>query len=189
MKMTNYLWITPVAALFALTACKSTPEMRNRPGFLSTYNHIQKVDDTTWRYVNPVLLGQCNKFIVSPVKVLFNEVEGKPVTPEQRQRSADYVRQAIIQAMSNRYALVTEPGPGVAEIRIALTDAYRTGGKVGLSVEGEILDNSNTQVAAVMRTELSELYVPGWENRTTAKAMVDAWAMRLRQTLDEAQPK
>lgn len=189
MKTPSYLWIAPVAGLLVLTACKSTPEMRNRPGFLSTYNHLQKVDDTTWRYSNPALLGQCKKFIVSPVKVLFNEVQGKPITPEQRERSADYIRQAIIKALANRYALVAEPGPEVAEIRIALTDAYRTGGKVGLSIEGEILDNSNTQVAAVMRTELSELYVPSWESRATAKEMVDTWAMRLRQAIDEAQGK
>jgi hypothetical protein len=186
MKTKTLLLLTPVAALLALTACNTTPELKNRPGFLSTYNHLQQVDPTTWRYVSPVLLGQCNKFFVSPVKVLFNDIDGKPVTAEQRQRSSDFIRQALIQGISQRYPVVMEPGPDVAEVRVALTDAYRKGGKVGLSLEGEILDNSNTQVGAVMRSEMSELYVANWENRATAKEMVEKWVQRLCQTIDES---
>ena len=189
MKTKIRLFLIPVACLLALTACKSTPQMTSRPDFLSTYNHIKKVDDTTWRYVNPVLLGQCNKFIVSPVKVLFNEFEGKPVTAEQRQRTSDFVRQTVSQALSARYPIVTEPGSDVAEIRVAITEAYRTGGKLGLCVQGEILDNSNTQVAAVAKTELSELYLPNWENKDTARKMVEAWAQRLLKVIDEAHGK
>jgi len=175
--------------LLALTACKTTPQMTNRPDFLSSYSHLEKVDATTWRYVSPVLLGQCNKFIVSPVKVLFTEYDGKPITAEQRQRSADFVRQTMVQALSQRYPVVSEPGPDVAELRIALTSAYATGGKLGLCVQGEILDNSNTQVAAVVRTELSELYVASWEDKATAREMVEAWAQRLIKAVDQAHGK
>ena len=189
MKNKTYLALIPVAGLLALNACKTTPQMTNRPDFLSAYNHLQKVDATTFRYVSPVLLGQCNKFIVSPVKVLFTQFDGKPLTAEQRQRTADFVRQAIVKAVSERYPVVTESGADVAEIRVALTEAYRTGGKLGLCVQGEILDNSNTQVAAVVRTELSELYVPSWESKTTAREMVEAWAQRLVKAINEAHGK
>lgn len=189
MKNTAYLTLIPMAGLLAFTACKSTPKFENRPDFLSTYSHLQKVDATTLRYVSPVLLGQCNKFIVAPVKVLFNEYEGKPITPEQRQRTSDFIRQAVVQAISDRYPVVTEPGPDVAEIRIALTDAYRTAGKLGLCVQGEILDNSNTQVAAVAKTELTELYIPKWEDKNSARDMVNVWAQRLRAVLDESRKK
>jgi hypothetical protein len=189
MKTKDYLFLVPVAGLLALAACKTTPQMSNRPDFLSTYNHLQKVDATTWRYVSPPLLANCNKFIVSPVKVLFNDLEGKPVSAEQRQRSSDFVRQAIIAAVAARYPVVSDPGADVAEIRIAMTEAYRTGGKLGLCVQGEILDNSNTQVAAVVRTELSELYLPNWENKATAREMVEAWAQRLLKIIDEAHGK
>jgi hypothetical protein len=160
--------------------------MRNRPSFLSSYNHLQQVDDLNWRYVNPVLLSQCKRFIVDPVKVLVTEFEGKQITEEQRQHTAEFMRQVVIAALSDRYPVVTERGPDVGEIRVALTDAYKTGGKLGLSVQGEILDNSNTQVAAIMRTELSELYVPDWENKETARQMVGEWAHRLRGILDQA---
>jgi len=63
------------------------------------------------------------------------------------------------------------------------------GGKLGLCVQGEILDSSNTQVAAVVRTELSELYVANWENKATAREMVEAWAKRLVKALDGAHGK
>jgi hypothetical protein len=189
MKSTEYLYLAALAGLLAMSACKSTPEMTNRPQFLSSYDHIKQVDDLNWRYVNPVLLGQCKRFIVSPVKVMFTDLEGKPITAEQREKTSNFVRQTVINALSDRYPIVTEPGTDVGEIRLALTDAYRTGGKLGLCVQGEILDNSNTQVAAVMRTELSQPYVANWENKPMAKQMVGEWAQRMRKIMDEAQAK
>lgn len=189
MKTKICLCLFSIAALLTLNSCSTTPQMSNRPDFLSTYDHLQKVDGTTWRYVSSPLLGNCNKFIVSPVKVLCTEFGGKPLTVEQQQRASDFVRQAIVKTLSERYPVVSDPGADVAEIRIALTEAYRTGGKLGLCVQGEILDNSNTQVAAVVRTELSELYIPDWENKATAREMIDEWAKRLLKAIDQAHGK
>ena len=115
--------------------------------------------------------------------------EGKALTAEQRQRTADFVRQAVTKAISEGYPIVTEPGPDVAEVRLAVTGAYRTGGKLGMCLQGEILDNSNTQVAAVIRTELSELYIPNWENKATAQQMVEDWAKRIKKAIDESHGK
>ena len=189
MKTKVYLTLIPMAGLLMLAACKTTPQMTSRPDFLSTYDHLQKVDATTWRYISPPLLANCNKFIVSPVKVLFNEVDGKPLTEEQRQKTSNFIHQAISWKIAERYPVVTEPGPDVAEIRIALTEGYRTGGKLGLCVQGEVVDHSNTQVAAVVRTELSEKYIADWETRDTAKKMVNEWSERLRAILDQAHTK
>jgi hypothetical protein len=189
MKTKAYLSLIPVVGLLVLAACKTTPQMTSRPDFLSTYDHLQKVDTGVWRYLSPPLLANCNKFVVSPVKVLFNEIDGKPLTAEQRERTSAFVHQAISWKIAERYPVVNEMGPDVAEVRVALTEGYRTGGKVGLCVQGEILDSSKTQVAAVVRTELSQTYVADWEAKDTAKKMVDAWALRLRAALDEAHAK
>jgi len=186
MKPRIHITLLLIASLPVFVGCKSTPQMSQRPDFLSTYTHLQKVDDTTYRYVSPPLLANCNKFIVSPVKVLFNEFQGNPITTEQRQRSADFVRQTISQALSARYPVVSEPGPEVGEIRIAITEGYRSGGKLGLCVQGEILDNSNTQVAAVLRTEINDTYSPGWEDKLQARKMVEEWAQRLVAAIDKA---
>jgi len=186
MKTRIYVSLLSVASLLALEGCKSTPQMTNRPDFLSSYDHLQKVDNTTWRYVSPPLLANCNKFNVTPVKVLFTEFGGKPITDEERQRSSDFVYQTVSRAISARYPVVADKGPEVGEIRLAVTGAYGTGGKLGLCVEGEILDNSNTQVAAVLRTEISQYYSPGWEDKATARAMVDEWSKRLVKAIDQA---
>jgi hypothetical protein len=186
MKCRIHFVLLPLAALLSLTACKTEPQMTSRPDFLSSYNHLQKVDATTWRYVSAPLLANCSKFVVSPVKVLFKDYDGKPITDEQRQHSADFVRQTVTQAIGSKYPIVSEPGPGTAEIRIAVTEAYGTAGKLGLCVQGEILDNSNTQVAAVVRTELSQYYSPSWEDKETARQMVNEWSQRLLKTIDQA---
>jgi hypothetical protein len=99
------------------------------------------------------------------------------------------VHQTLVKTLSGRYPIVTEAGPDVAEIRVAITEAYRTGGKLGLCVQGEILDNSNTQVAAVAKTELSELYTPKWQDKNIARQMVEGWAQRLLKVIDEAHGK
>jgi hypothetical protein len=158
--------------------------MTNRPDFLSTYNYVQKVDATTWRYLNPVLLGECKKFMVSPVKVMINEFAGQQTSPEQRQKAADFVRNTIVGSLTG-YPIVNEPGPDVGEIRIAITGAYRTGGKLGLCMQGEILDNSNTQVAAVVRTELYAQYSADWQDKPSAREMVTDWGTRLRKAIDD----
>lgn len=189
MQKLKFLWIASAVGVLVTSGCKTTPEMTNRPDFLSTYDHLQKVEPGVWRYVSPPLLANCTKFTVSPVKVLFTEYKGEPITQEQRDRTAAFVRDEIVKALGQWYTVVPERGPGVGEIRIALTGAYRTGGKVGLCVQGEILDNSNTQVAAVVRTELSQYYAPGWEDKENAREMVRAWAQRLLKGIDETRRK
>jgi hypothetical protein len=189
MKQLRFLCLIPMVGLLPLTACKTQPQMTNRPDFLSTYNHLQKVETGYWRYVSQPLLANCTKFYFAPVKVLFTEFEGKPITAEQRQRTADFVLQTMTKAVGQWYPVVTQPGPDVGEIRIAITEGYKTGGKLGICLQGEILDNSNTQVAAVVRTELSEYYSPRWEDKDTARTMVQGWADRLVKVIDESRRK
>jgi len=77
----------------------------------------------------------------------------------------------------------------VAEIRMAITSAYGTGGKLGLCLQGEVIDSSSTQVGAVVKTEISEYYSPHWEDKDSAKEMVKAWGQRLVAAIDEAHGK
>jgi len=189
MKTRTCFSLLAATGLLVLTGCKSTPQMTNRPDFLSTYTHLQKVDATTWRYISQPLLANCGQFTIDPVKVMIPEFQGKPLTDDQRQRSGDFVRQTMINALAGHYPVVAEPGPGVGEIRIAVTEAYGTGGKLGLSVQGEILDNSKTQVGAVVRTELSQYYTPDWQDKAAAREMVEEWAQRLLKAIDQAHGK
>jgi len=105
----------------------------------------------------------------------------------RKQKVADYLREAVTKALSDRYPIVTSGGLDVAEIRVAVTEAYKTGNRLGLTVEGEINDSYSTfQAAAVMRTELGEAYLGDWWDGPSAKQIIDAWASRLREVIDIA---
>ena len=101
-----------------------------------------------------------------------------------------YMHKAFIDALEPRYrAVATRPGPGVARIRIALTNVERsTPFKLGsASMEAELLDSQTyEQIAAIIESQekgspLGEYY--DWEN---AKAIMDDWAKRFYNRLEEA---
>jgi hypothetical protein len=109
---------------------------------------------------------------------------------------------AIVSAISDRYSIVYRPGPGVARIRIAITDLKKSkivqniwpGSKLagtglgGASLEAELVDSRDgTQIGAVVESQLGErLSLDGLSTWGDAKAIMDGWAKRLRERLDEA---
>ena len=188
MRIKNQLLLLTAVSVAFLTACNSTPELRKREGFLTTYNLVQKVDDATMRYSDPVGLGLVKQFILSPVKVTVMEFEGKATTQEQRDAVSDYVRDAMVRALGDKYPFVTEAGPDTAEIRVAITDVYRKGGKLGISLEGEVLDSSNHQIHAAVASAMSkQAYTGAWNNAPVFKETIDGMAKVFRQRLNEAQ--
>ena len=176
--------------LMLLAGCASENKAEFAPhksGFLSTYVNLKKIDDTTWRFVNTNRVSIYNKFHISAVKCLVTQYDERPVTPEQQQKVVDYLRGAVTKALGDRYPIVGNSGPDVGELRLAVTDAYKTGDRLGITVEGEIIDSySGYQAAAVMRTELAEARVGDWWDATSAREIVDRWAGRLREGVDAA---
>lgn len=186
----------PVSLIVALVAgttlalvagCASHAYAPRQSGFLSNYRNLQRVDDTTWRYVYTNRLALYNKFQITAAKTLVAEYDGKPLSPATQQKVSDYLRDSLTKALGDRYPIVPNAGGDVGEIRVALTDAYKTGNRLGLTVEGEINDSYSTyQAAAVMRTELGEMYLGDWWDGPSAKQIMDAWAARLREAIDMA---
>jgi hypothetical protein len=173
--------------LLLLAGCASRTFTPMQSGFLSRYHHMEKVDDTTWRYINTNRLAIYNKFQISEAKTMVTAYDGKPLSPAAQQKVADYLREAVTKALSDRYPIVTNGGVDVAEIRVAVTDAYKTGNRLSLTVEGEIMDSYSTfQAAAVMRNDLGEAHLGDWWDGPSAKQIMDAWATRLRQVIDIA---
>jgi hypothetical protein len=100
---------------------------------------------------------------------------------------SDYLRESITKALSDAYPIVNSGGADVGELRVAITDAYKNGNRVGLTVEGEIFDSySGYQGAAVMRAEPGEAYVGDWWDAPSVKQIIDKWSARLRQAIDVA---
>ena len=179
--------LASAAGLMAVTGCKTTPNAPVQSGFLSQYHNMKEVEPGRWVYLNKERLGSYNKFMVDPVKVLFTEYKGKPLTDEQRQKISEYVHNAIVNALRDRYPVVTAPSTDTAEIRVAVTDAYKKGNQVGLTVEAEIIDSyTAVQVGAAMRAALGEPYVGSWWDTDSAKEIVNDLAKRLRQVIDES---
>ena len=175
------------AGLGLFAGCAAQKPQPVRTGFLSQYHHLTKVDATTSRYVDVARLASYNKFKISSVNVVLTAYNGQPVTAEQQKKIADYVRASITSALRDRYPVVESASTDTAEVRVAITEAYKSANRVGITVEGEIQDSySGVQVAAVIRTDVGDIYLGDWWDKTSARAIVDGWSQRLRQVIDDA---
>jgi hypothetical protein len=184
----HYLLCLPAAALLLLAGCATrTASVPVQSGFLTRYDQLQKVDETTSRYVDAARLRTCKKFTIKPVQVLAESFGGKPLAADEGM-AADYVAMALVKALSDRYPITVIPGADVGVLRIAITGADKKGTQLGLKLEGEVLDpSSNAQVAALMKSEISAQHDRNWSYRLTFRQMANAWAADFRRTLDKVQ--
>jgi hypothetical protein len=116
--------------------------VKQESGFLGDYSKLQpdpKNADLLTYWKDPDVLKNSSKFILEPVTVyLLPEAQHRGIDPEQLAKLAQYFTKAITDELtkSGRYQVVTEPGPGVVVLRIAITNVEPTGGKENAVVEG-----------------------------------------------------
>ena len=183
--------------------CGLKPE---QTGFLSDYSKLEAKSDISYRYIapgNPV--AGYSKFIIDPVVIHFHtEDEGK-IKQEDLTDLTNYMHNALVEAIEDEYAIVYRPGPGVARVRIAITDLKKSGvvqnivpiGKIagtgigGASMEGELIDSqTGRQLGALVESQMGKrLSLAGYSTWGDAKAVMDMWAKRFRERLDEAHGK
>ena len=66
-----------------------------------------------------------SRFIFPPIEIWIDpDSEYKGVQPDELKKLTDGFRKAISDALRDAYPIVDEPGPGVAIVRLALTDVY-----------------------------------------------------------------
>jgi hypothetical protein len=84
------------------------------------------------------VLKNADTFLVEPVKVyLLPEAQQRDIDPEQLKKLSQYFTKAIQDELTaGHYKLVTEPGPGVKELRFAITNVEPNGGKKNMVVTG-----------------------------------------------------
>jgi hypothetical protein len=179
--------------------CAGTPK---QAGFLSDYSRLEPVSGGL-RYVDKARLSGYDEFIVDPVIVHFHDAEkAKKLDPDAVRELADHLRSEIVTALVDGYSVVTQRGPRVARVRIALTDirhdtsvlnilppARVSGvGLGGASMEAEVVDSqSGEQIAAAIHTQKGKrLSLDGFQKSSSAKAVMKDWAKRFRKRLDEA---
>lgn len=184
----------------------STPPDAMRPlpdatGFLSTYRHLEPAGPSSLRYIDPNnRLARYNKFRLNPVEIMWYH-QGVDVSEENQRMLAQEFHDAIVEAMSDRYEIVTAPAWDVGELRVALTDLQRSTpilnaiprlkiadiGLGGLAMEAEIIDSvSNVQIAALVESSVGRnLSWNPTEFDDAIGAMKD-WAARFRAAVDAA---
>ncbi len=95
-------------------------------GFLTDYSNISKTQDDygSYRYVDSTAdFSKYNKLLVDRIKIFFMEdSEYKGIDPDELKALTDYFYEAINKAMGDTYPMVTEVGPDVLRLRVAITD-------------------------------------------------------------------
>ncbi|MHC4475244.1 MAG: DUF3313 domain-containing protein [Planctomycetota bacterium] len=208
MKTTSVVMMLAIGIMAAQCGCAA--RRARRTGFLSDYSRLKPYSDVSYRNIpSQETIRRYSKFIVDPVVVHFHtgskaieeRSKGK-ITEQDITDLKSYMHDAIVNAISDRYSIVYRPGPGVARVRIAITDLKKSnvlmnihpGSKLlgsglgGATLEAEWLDSqTGEQIAALLESQLGDRFsLDGLSEWGDAKAIMDDWAQRFRKRLDEA---
>jgi len=142
--------------------------------------------------------------MVDPVKTHFHTgSEASEIPQQELEDLRNYMYVAVVNAISDRYPIAHWPGPGIARIRIAITDLKKSkilqklqpgsrfagsGLSGGASAEIELVDSeTGLQLAAGIESQLGNQFsLDGVSSWGDAKAVMDDWAKRIRARLDES---
>lgn len=183
-KKTTYVTILGLVGVLMQSGCG--PKRPETVGFLSDYSHLEPVSETSSKYTNTEYdLGDYSNFILDPVVVRFH---GGTEEPELSRKELAELRQHMFaevhNAILNDYNIVRRPGPGVARIRIAITDV----GPGGASMEAEVLDSqTGEQMGAIIESQKGKMFsLEGLSKWGDTKAVMRRWARRFKECIDEA---
>jgi len=205
MTKTSVLMVVAVGLMLIQCGCDSGGPART--GFLSDYSKLRAASDESYRYVDERAVDKYPSFIVDEVKVHFftgaSAIEAKSegkITEQELKRLTDYLRSAIIKAiLGSGRKVVRRAGPGVARLRVALTDIKETSalnvlpavslagtGVGGAAMEAEVLDSvTGKQIGAVVESRKgSRVPFSNLGDWGTAKGVMDHWAKRLQKRLE-----
>ncbi len=124
------LLATSIAAVgTSANAADSTPAKLGdyQPvGFLSDYSQLKPEGGDSGAYARhntPEVGGKYNKFMIDRIKIfLADESAYKGIDPTDLKALTDYFHHALVESLGDAYPVVTEPGPDVLRLRIAVTN-------------------------------------------------------------------
>ena len=185
-----------------VTVAGCGPKKVASTGFLSDYSRLEPHSGTSLRYLDRGALGTYSRFIVDPVASrIYGEAKTK-ISAEDLQDITSYMHAAIVKELSDGYTIAYRPGPGVGRIRVAITDLKKSNpvlntipqsklmgvGLGGASMEAEMIDSqTGRQIGAVVESQIGKrLSLAGMTTWGDAKQVMDNWAKRFKERLDEA---
>ncbi len=209
--MTDYsfrLWVA-FLVIVAVGACATVDEPE-RTGFLSDYSKLEEGTDDQWRYAGPKI-DEYSKFYIEPVAILFKQKEDPEFSPDELEELKEYVVVRLGQRLAedDGYEVVFGPGPGVASLRMGITEVDASiaalnlsvytrvtgAGLGGIAAEGELVDSmTGEQLAAAIRWGSGSRVmgrgtqvIKGEVSKLAdAKGVIDRWAKDIRQRIDKA---
>lgn len=120
----------------SLMSCASTPAKRSGPGFLGNYaQQLQPGPDggAKMRWLKPgVNFAKYDKVILEHIVFFLDDTsEYKGIDVSEMNALAEKCNLALVNALKDSYAIVTEPGPDVVQVRMAITDLKPSNPAVG----------------------------------------------------------
>lgn len=210
------LIIAVVLAVCMVMASTGLADDVKYSGFLGSYRHLKPGPEggVEKRYIKEgVDFSKYNKLMLDGVVFyLADDAQYKGINAEEVKELSDTFNQAVVDAIGKDYPLVSEPGPNVLRIRVAITNLEpanpgksvlttvtpiglglsllkkgATGSYPGVGntgIEAELLDSlTNERVgAAVDRKSGSKL--SGTTRWGSAKEAFEFWAGRLKVFMD-----
>jgi len=170
----NILYVMLLALFVGCTTTSNWPELT---GFLDSYTGMYRSNDVEGIFVikhKAKNVNDYSKFLIDPVTIqLAPDAKAYEMERKDLERIASGFRSDIKRALQKNYTVVENPGAGVLQVRVAITDILKrssSGSSKGL-VEAEFIDTqSKERIAAVV---------------TSAKGMfLDKWASLLKGRLD-----
>jgi len=185
-----------------LSGCASQVQ---QTGFLSTYANLEPVqgqDQTFLRYIGPAdELGQYSALILDPITVQFYDTDNTAnINPDDIEHLRQFLYgQLTDQLQEQGFHVVSDPGPGVARLRCAITNLKPstpalnvlpqtkiTGLGLGqASGEFELVDSvTGKQLAAAIQSQTgSRFSFAGLSQWGDVEAVMKDWAKRIAERL------
>ncbi len=177
-------------------------------GFLSNYDRLQpdpKDKDMQWWEKSDTPWQKYKRLILDPVETKIDRSKAtREITQEEIDTLADHLRQTVVDAVQERYPVVTDSGVDVLRIRAALTHLKPVSGALNVlttaaifmpidagesAVEVQFIDSQSNEI-------LGEVTISGrggmmdvvhvWTRWSQVEATFKQWAKKLRDALDEA---
>jgi hypothetical protein len=183
---------------FGTVGCGSSAPTHT--GFISDYSMLQRVDKQKARYVS-TKLAEYHSFMVDPVQMRAGK-DSQTLSAQERAEVANYMHEAFVKSLRDGgYTLASQPGIGVARVRLAITDVQESNwalnllpttkltgaGTGGASMEGEVIDAvTGEQLAAVVKTGRGNQFeLDTFDKLDDIKDVIDAWAKEAETRLRE----
>lgn len=180
-----------------LGGCSSQPKLEHS-GFLSDYSKLESVSSSRMRY-EASSASAYRSFIVEPAKSM---VGTNHLSQTDQREALQYLTDRVLASIRDAgYGVANSEGPGVARVRVALTDVADSSwwqkihpvsraagaGTGGAAMEAEVLDSvTGEQIAAVIQTDPgNQVNLSSFSTLADVKSAIDKWAERFAERLRE----